>query len=80
MTRPWVAGLVRRPDLPRTVETRGPRLMSLLDRLKNLFSGGRLDVRSRFDVQREAISGTMSSFYVARERSTGRIVGLKILD
>ncbi len=29
---------------------------------------------------REAISGTMSSFYMARDRQTERIVGLKLLD
>jgi serine/threonine protein kinase len=53
--------------------------MSLLDRLKSLFAG-RLDVRQRFELMREAISGTMSSFYMARDRQTGQIVGLKILD
>ncbi len=54
--------------------------MGVLDRLKRAFSGGRLDVRSRFELRREAISGTMSKFYVARDRTTGRMVGLKILD
>jgi serine/threonine-protein kinase len=54
--------------------------MGLLDRLKRALSGTKLDVRSRFELQREAISGTMSKFYVARDRRTGRIVGLKILD
>lgn len=54
--------------------------MAFLDQLKRLFSGGRLDVRSRFDLQRTAISGTMSKFYMARDRKTGEIVGLKILD
>jgi serine/threonine-protein kinase len=29
---------------------------------------------------REAISGTMSTFYMARDRSTKQVVGLKILD
>ena len=54
--------------------------MGFLDRLKQAFSSKRLDVRERFDLQREAISGTMSNFHVARERRTGQIVGLKILD
>jgi len=54
--------------------------MGLLDRLKQTFSGSKLDVRSRFELQREAISGTMSKFYMARDRRTGEIVGLKILD
>ncbi len=54
--------------------------MSLLTSLKSMLSGGRVDVRSRFEVLREAISGTMSEFYKARDRQNGRIVGLKILD
>lgn len=54
--------------------------MSLLGNLKSLLGGGRLDVRARFELVREAISGTMSDFYKARDRQTGKIVGLKILD
>ena len=46
-----------------------------------MFSGGnRVDVAARFEKQREAISGTMSKFYKARDRESGEIVGLKILD
>jgi eukaryotic-like serine/threonine-protein kinase len=40
----------------------------------------RVDVRERYVLLREAISGTMSSFFMARDRRTGQIVGLKILD
>jgi serine/threonine-protein kinase len=55
--------------------------MAFFQRLKSVVAGGRrLDVRSRFELLREAISGTMSSFYMARDRQTGQIVGLKILD
>ena len=54
--------------------------MDFLGNLKSLLGGSRLDVRARFELLREAISGTMSEFYKARERRTGRIVGLKILD
>lgn len=54
--------------------------MAFLDRLKSFLSGGRLDVKERFELLREAISGTMSKFYMARDRKTGNIVGLKILD
>ncbi|MBN1908758.1 MAG: serine/threonine protein kinase [Pirellulales bacterium] len=54
--------------------------MSFLERLGGLFSGGRLNVRSRFELMRKAISGTMSKFYMARDRQTDRVVGLKILD
>jgi serine/threonine-protein kinase len=45
-----------------------------------MFSGGRLNVSTRYALQREAISGTMSSFYMARDLKTNQIVGLKILD
>src|SRR5271169_5449498 len=49
--------------------------------LGNLFKGAaKVDIRSRFELLREAISGTMSSFYMARDRSTKQIVGLKVLD
>jgi eukaryotic-like serine/threonine-protein kinase len=54
--------------------------MSLLHRLRSLFPSTRLDVSKRFALLREAISGTMSSFYMARDLRTGQIVGLKILD
>ena len=57
--------------------------MGLLDRLKSAFtpsSGNRLAVKMRYDLLREAISGTMSKFYMARNRATGEVVGLKILD
>lgn len=54
--------------------------MALLKRLASLLPGSRLDVSKRFALLREAISGTMSNFYMARDLRTGKIVGLKILD
>ena len=54
--------------------------MPLFHRLKSILRGGRLNVPKRFALLREAISGTMSSFYMARDLGTGKIVGLKILD
>jgi serine/threonine-protein kinase len=54
--------------------------MGLLDRFKSLLSGGRLNVSSRFALLREAISGTMSKFYMARDLKSGKVVGLKIQD
>lgn len=54
--------------------------MGLLDSFKKVLSRGRVDVQKRFEFLREAISGTMSSFYMARDRQSGEIVGLKILD
>jgi serine/threonine-protein kinase len=54
--------------------------MGLFDGFRLSLSGGRLNVNSRFELLRKAISGTMSKFYMARDRKTNRIVGLKILD
>jgi serine/threonine-protein kinase len=54
--------------------------MGLLGNFKKLLSGGKVDIRSRFELLREAISGTMSAFYMARDRQTDKIVGLKLLD
>jgi eukaryotic-like serine/threonine-protein kinase len=54
--------------------------MALFDRLKQLVFGSNVDIAKRFALQREAISGTMSSFYMARDLTNDRIVGLKILD
>jgi eukaryotic-like serine/threonine-protein kinase len=53
--------------------------MGLLGNLKSLF-GSRVNLTSRFELLREAITGTMSNFYMARDRESGKIVGLKILD
>ncbi|MGD0382526.1 MAG: serine/threonine-protein kinase [Thermoguttaceae bacterium] len=39
-----------------------------------------MNVSARFALLREAIQGTMSSFYMARDLRTNKIVGLKILN
>jgi len=54
--------------------------MPWYDHLKMLLGGGQLNVSKRFVLLEEAISGTMSNFYKARDLRTGEIVGLKILD
>jgi serine/threonine-protein kinase len=54
--------------------------MAFFKRLKTLVVGHRVKVSTRFALLREAISGTMSKFYMARDLQTGKIVGLKILD
>ncbi|NLX97433.1 MAG: serine/threonine protein kinase [Rhodopirellula sp.] len=54
--------------------------MGLMDRFRPIFGQGKLDVKERFELLREAISGTMSKFYRARDRKTDKVVGLKILD
>ena len=52
--------------------------MEFLDRLKSMLKSDKLDVDERFERLRSAISGTMSNFYMARDRETKNIVGLKI--
>ncbi|MFV1966188.1 MAG: serine/threonine-protein kinase [Pirellulaceae bacterium] len=53
----------------------------MLDKLRSAFQGAqRLDVDARFELLREGVSGTMSNFYMARDRKSGDIVGLKIGD
>jgi serine/threonine-protein kinase len=55
--------------------------MGLLGSFKTLFGGAaKVNINSRFELLREAISGTMSTFHMARDRTTNQIVGLKILD
>ncbi len=54
--------------------------MALFSRFKSLVSSRKLNVSSRFALLREAISGTMSSFYMARDLESDKVVGLKILD
>jgi serine/threonine-protein kinase len=54
--------------------------MGFFRRLKSWLAHGRVDVSKRFALLREAISGTMSKFYMARDLNSGKIVGLKILD
>ncbi len=54
--------------------------MQILSRLKSMLGGGRVDIQKRFELLREAVHGTMSNFYMARDRQTGNVVGLKVLD
>src|SRR5690242_15153484 len=53
--------------------------MGLIGSFKSLFAA-KVNIAKRFELLREAITGTMSNFYMARDRETGQIVGLKILD
>ncbi len=55
--------------------------MGFVDKLRSfLQSSSRLNVSQRFEVLREAIHGTMSSFYRVRDRETDEVLGLKICD
>lgn len=52
--------------------------MGFLDRFKSMLKSDKLDVDERFERLRSAISGTMSDFYMARDRESKEVVGLKI--
>jgi len=54
--------------------------MGIFDRFKSMFGKSRLNVSARFEILREAVTGTMSKFYAVRDRENDRVVGLKILD
>jgi len=55
--------------------------MGVFDKLRSLFGQTeRLDVNARFDILRSAVSGTMSQFFMVRDKQTGRTAGLKIAD
>jgi serine/threonine-protein kinase len=54
--------------------------MGITGFFKSLLDGGKVDIARRYEFMREAVSGTMSSFYMARDRQTAQIVGLKIHD
>ncbi|MGL4942000.1 MAG: serine/threonine protein kinase [Thermoguttaceae bacterium] len=47
---------------------------------RNLLGKPKLDYRKQYDLLKEAISGTMSRVYHARDKKTGEEVALKILD
>ena len=56
------------------------RFVGISQFFKSILDGGKVDVGARYEILREAISGTMSNFHMARDRETEQIVGLKILD
>ena len=54
--------------------------MGFREIFRAFLDGGKTDIFARYEILREAVSGTMSKFYKARDRSTDQVVGLKILD
>lgn len=54
--------------------------ISFFRKLQDLFQTQKVDLVERFQLVREAVNGTMSSFHQAIDRKTGKTVGLKILD
>jgi serine/threonine-protein kinase len=53
--------------------------MKLFDQFLSMLSS-KVDLDSKYETLRETVSGTMSSFFKVRDRETGQVVGLKILD
>jgi serine/threonine protein kinase len=64
--------------------------MSLLDSFRSMFgsssgqsrgaSRGKVNIEERFERMRYSSSGTMSNFFVARDRESDKIVGVKLCD
>lgn len=54
--------------------------MGISQFFKSILESGKVDVGARYEILREAVSGTMSNFHMARDRETEQIVGLKVLD
>ncbi len=54
--------------------------MGISSFFKSILEGGKVDIAKRYEILREAVSGTMSDFHQARDRETDQIIGLKILD
>ena len=54
--------------------------MGLFDFFKAKVANTGVDISKRYAFLREAVSGTMSKFYKAKDLRSGRIVGLKVLD
>ena len=54
--------------------------MGISSFFKSILEGGKVDISRRYEILRDAVSGTMSDFHMARDRETDQIVGLKILD
>ena len=48
--------------------------------LKSLFGKPKLNYRQKYELLHEAISGTMSQVFKARDRETGELVAVKIID
>ena len=51
-----------------------------LDKLSEMFKDRRMALADRFKLVREAVHGTMSNFHMAIDNTSGKTVGLKLLD
>ena len=52
--------------------------MGFFDKVSTLFQSTKVDIDKRFEKLRTAIAGTMSKFYMARDRENDTIIGLKV--
>lgn len=52
--------------------------MGIVDKFKAMFKSEKLDVDERFSLLNTAVSGTMSSVFMAKERDSDRVFGLKL--
>ncbi|HEY2759746.1 MAG TPA: serine/threonine-protein kinase [Pirellulales bacterium] len=75
----WSLGIYRNNRKRSQLEPSLSARMKLFDRFLSMLSS-KVDLDARYELLRETISGTMSSFFKARDRESGKVVGLKILD
>ena len=54
--------------------------MGIMDKLQSLLASDKIDINMRFEFLSEGFTGTMSKFHRARDRTSDKIVGLKICD
>ena len=58
--------------------------MGFLDRFKkkpaDTTRRSRVNIEQRFEIKRTAISGSMSKFFMARDRENDKTIGLKVAD
>ena len=58
--------------------------MGFLDRFKkkpaDTTRRSRVNIEQRFEIKRTAISGSMSKFFIARDRENDKTIGLKVAD
>ena len=69
-----IKGLFGKKDDAPSIDSEGPKKTPVSRK------GQKLDVATRFELDKHAFNGTMSQFRVAKEFVTGKTVGLKFLD
>ncbi len=54
--------------------------MGFADKLRSLLGTPKLNIHQRYDILRAAIHGTMSQFYVVRDKESDEVFGIKVCD